>query len=409
MPNRDKVVVLAEAGWTEGHIETQMQLFLGVLLNKNCRVIILCADPERVLKWVEMTMPSRRQAVFGAFFWCREAGRTSEIKGLAIWNRLSEAIKLAEAASGWQVDRVFLSLADLFMNGLYRSLGRRPRFDYPWVGLYFSPKLARKGPKPLQRLVHRINQGIFLRTEGCQGIGVLDEGAVLHLKRRLTGRKVWTFPDVTDEGLPTTVPDAVKKIREQAGGRTITGLVGLLNRRKGLLSLIKAIEMLDQTKHFFLLAGHFKMNVFSPEDQALLQAFIDKRQENCHIILNYIDDPVAFNSYVNVCDTLFLVYEEFFHSSGILTKAAVFEKPVIVAQGYCMAERTKGYGLGLTVPEGDVQAIMEAITTLSDQQARVEILTKARFKAYKAFHSQETLSHVLGDMLNLNDDHGEEI
>jgi hypothetical protein len=52
---------------------------------------------------------------------------------------------------------------------------------------------------------------------------------------------------------------------------------------------------------------------------------------------------------------------------------------------------------------------MEAITTLSDQQARVEILTKARFKAYKAFHSQETLSHVLGDMLNLNDDHGEEI
>ena len=39
------------------------------------------------------------------------------------------------------------------------------------------------------------------------------------------------------------------------------------------------------------------------------------------------------------------------HSSNIMTKAAAFNKPILVNDGYLMSERVKTYGIGLTKKE----------------------------------------------------------
>ena len=63
----------------------------------------------------------------------------------------------------------------------------------------------------------------------------------------------------------------------------------------------------------------------------------------------------------SVCDILFGVYHQFAHSSGLLTKAAFFQKPVIVSKGYCMEERVRKYHLGLVVDEGDVSLSVRSL------------------------------------------------
>jgi hypothetical protein len=61
---------------------------------------------------------------------------------------------------------------------------------------------------------------------------------------------------------------------------------------------------------------------------------------------------------------VFAVYRSFTRSSAILTKAGVFRRPIIVASGFCMADRVEAYRLGLTVSHDDVAECDSAIRRL---------------------------------------------
>jgi hypothetical protein len=57
--------------------------------------------------------------------------------------------------------------------------------------------------------------------------------------------------------------------------------------------------------------------------------------------LNEFPDEAQFNSLVYICDILFAAYNNFPNSSNILTKAAIFQRPVVVSNNFCMEKRVK--------------------------------------------------------------------
>ena len=72
-------------------------------------------------------------------------------------------------------------------------------------------------------------------------------------------------------------------------------------------------------------------------------------------------------------------------------KAAAFEKPILVAEGYLMAERVNQYQIGLSVPEEDPKQMLGALEQLA---AQPEARTKGRtehFAAYRRDFSHEAL------------------
>jgi hypothetical protein len=81
------------------------------------------------------------------------------------------------------------------------------------------------------------------------------------------------------------------------------------------------------------------------------------------------------------------VYEPFYHSSGILTKAAFFEKPVIVSAGYCLEERVKKYALGVAVEPGNVPQITAAIAGLLGEQGARNRAGQPDYAGYRDVHS----------------------
>ena len=107
------------------------------------------------------------------------------------------------------------------------------------------------------------------------------------------------------------------------------------------------------------------------------------------------------NSLVDACDILYLVYEKFYYSSGLLTKAAVFKKLVIVSKKYSMGKRLEQYKLGVTVAEGNLLETVEAITYLLDDDNRKTLLAEAEFNRYHAFHRLSVLEQTLYQMLKL--------
>lgn len=398
---KNKVVVLAEPMWTKGHYETQMYLFLSILLPRNCKVIVLCAEPEKVKEWTYDCLPEYRDKLFSAHFSLIDQKGEERFKSGQLWQYLSESLAKAEEESGWKIDIVFITSLDIMIYRSWRRLLLKRNFEYPWVGLYFMPifRLRRTSLKYVKNI---IKLKIFSKMNNSLGIAILDEGVYGKSQAFFNDRKISIFPDVTDERLPVPLPEKFAKIKAEAGSRTIIGLIGLLQKRKGLLNYLRSIQAMDNGKCYFLIAGYLPLREYSEEEQFEINRLITSiKGTNCHFEFNYIDDPAEVNAYIALCDVVYLCYENFYYSSGIMTKAAAFGKLMIVTEGYCMGERVEKYGFGLTVKEGDLDEIIHALKILTDDKTRQQMNKKAQFDKYMDFHNYKTLQTVLCDFLGV--------
>jgi len=93
------------------------------------------------------------------------------------------------------------------------------------------------------------------------------------------------------------------------------------------------------------------------------------------------------NEYIDHADLIFAAYEDFPHSSNILTKAAAFNKFVLVNEGYLMAERIRNYQIGLVIQQNielDLNEVYANTRKLNPQ-----------FNEYLQLHSTDQLNKVL--------------
>ena len=91
---------------------------------------------------------------------------------------------------------------------------------------------------------------------------------------------------------------------------------------------------------------------------------------------------------------IFAVYRDFFRSSNMLSKAAYFEKPILVANGCLMGERVERYGIGLAVDQDDTLGMHEALLALASIQG-----LKSNFQRYRSDISEALLQQTLSNFL----------
>jgi len=398
----DRVVVIAELKWV-GHYETQMKLFVQILLKKGCRVIVLCPQPQAMECWVDNTF-SEFVDKFHASFLASSKDKSS-FRNILLWRSIRNQIRLAERCTGWSVDIVLLAWLDgLFPDKKWQSPVIRYFMTHPWVGLYFLPGIYRRDLEiPWRKRNRKMMRTIGLfKSKHCCGVGILDEGSYEELSKKIAKKPVVLVPDVTDEQLPDSAVASVTAIRQKAGGRPIIGLLGALSPRKGVLNFLRLAETIAPDQCYFLLAGELNVEDFIPAEREELKRLLSLgNSENCSFILEYIADAAMFNSLVKLSDILYLVYDRFFHSSGLLTKAAVFRKPVIVSKEYCMGKRVEEYKMGVTVAEGELTEILEAVKYLIDAHNRETLIERAEFDQYHAVNSLPRLEQTLCKMLRL--------
>lgn len=264
-------------------------------------------------------------------------------------------------------------------------------FPYHWSGLYFSPERLRL---PAGRLPRRDGP---LLSDNCRSVALLDEGVAETLAAELKGTAVIPFPDFADLSPPDLEYQLPGQILEKAAGRRIIGLLGCIDKRKGTLTLLDVAERMKDESFFFVFAGVFCRQTFSSDELARLDMAVSASPDNCHFSQGFIPDEAAFNALVVTCDILFAAYNGFPHSSNLLTKAACFRKPIIVSDGFCMAERVRRYRLGQVITEGDSSGCIKAIRTLV-APAGPEVV-RPDYDGYMGTHSKEQLKESLGLLL----------
>ena len=403
--NKPKTIALVD-GLAGGHHLTHLRNYAHALADAGHRVLELTADPGHVAQWFASHHPEMLDRIRILPF-VEQPIRSPSWRlrrwwaPLIRWSRAARAVRRAAKETGFDPDLVFFCWLDDYLLDAAPAVRRVLPLVFPcrWSGVYFHPwhlRLPADG-----RVEESSNAEWILKARNCTGVAVLDEGIASVLEQRL-GKRVAIFPDETEEQLANTPHPTAQKMKERAAGRPVIGALGSISKRKGVMTLFEVAEASRDKPWFFAVVGSLSegsRRTFSETELQKLDAAVRGEIPNVFASFEHIEDETEFNTVFAACDMHYAVYETFAHSSGILTKAAFFEKPVIVAKGFCMEERIRRFGMGVAVEQNHVTQIVAAIERLiADAMGRAPG-EAPDYAGCRREHSIERLGTAFGEIL----------
>ena len=386
-----KTIVLIDPFWT-GHHPTYLKLISQAVLSCGHSVVVFCPNPQEVQQWIAVNSGPDRER-FHAFelhepqpSQCPFNRLRDVLNGLAWWRAAARAVRKARRATGAAPDLVFFAWLDSYLNFFLDGRFIDLVFRYQWSGLFFHPRHLRDSAYSPQDLGYYEE----LQSRFCTGVALLDEGIAARMQARLPAKRVVVFPDVADNSPPDRSFPVAGDIAGKAAGRKIISLLGGLARRKGMLTLLDAARAMQPDDCFFVFCGALVDQAFDPGEAEALRKIAAAPPANCFFHFSYIPGEAQFNALVELSDILFAGYENFPHSSNIVTKAALFEKPVIVSQGGCMAERVAAFRLGESFEKGDVTGCIAAIRRVLGRNDGTP-----DFAGFRSLHSEARFSEAV--------------
>lgn len=377
-----------------GHHDAYMRIFTRVLLEANYNVVAVLPESDKLMNWVQKELPS-----YLPHFSILEYSKSSTthnnkrfgkfLETFEAWKGLNDLLR----NNGKQIDHVFLAWLDSYLSNHFPAFIVDFIFSYKWSGLYFHPRHMR-----LNKLAHTQKpswssiDGICM-SKKCQGIAIHDEGIVDSFSKRLE-KPVVLFPEIADTTAHLSYHPDTQAFREKANKRTIVGMFGTLSKHQGVIEYIQLIKQSNSSKFFFVIAGPLSIETFSKGEQNIITSFINNLPENCYLKLNYLQEGAEFNTFVNDVDILYIVYNNFPSASNRLTKAAVFKKPVLSSNRFCVGEDVKKYRLGCTVNEGNIEEYVSQLENCTKNSFR-----NNDFENYAVLHNANRLKNEFKKIL----------
>jgi hypothetical protein len=222
--------------------------------------------------------------------------------------------------------------------------------DTPWFGLCITPS-----PLPTAG---------YYSVPSYRGSCFLDEAVCAAYQQHMPERVFEYLPDIADTNFPGQVTPLAKQILERAANRKIVFMGGSIGKQKNLARWFELIALANPKDWFFVQIGRLNHNNLLLEDQQALANIVKHPPENLWIQPEYLADERQFNEIIALSSVIFAVYRDFARSSNMLSKAAYFEKPILVANGQLMGKRVEHYQIGLTVDQDSAPSMYQGLLAL---------------------------------------------
>ena len=319
--------------------------------------------------------------------------------------RVSSAIQyltLAWALKRWEkrrqrkIDLVFFACIYDYTFEYFNEIARF--FTFPVSGLYLHCRSIRMPGSPIPQ------SGLLPCLEKFWGhypflsLAVLDEGAQTGVQKLGNGRPVVWMPDVTTVNLPEANGDGIaSKLKRYSIGQPITLILGHIQPTKGIELFCDVSDLMRGEDVCFGIIGDVEWSSFSPQfEEKLLR--VAEHSSNVFAHFARVQDK-DINACIAESDLIFAAYQSFPNSSNILSKAAQFRKPIIVSDGYLMAERVRKFRLGIVIPEGNVDAAEDAVRKLSGDTDSWIRENNPDWEGYLTEHSEQSLSDAFEEIV----------
>ena len=447
-------IVLYNPISNEGHLDSWHVLFVILLLAAGHRVIAMTSDPEGIARklashgvrpgehllivrtaWATSSNSGRRLIDRLRLCWADQNARWDALRFQREW-RLREAGGLMGRVVAWLQIRANLCLARtarLLHAGYLRARGRANVTVSP-SPLLFHPNEFRdqvnsviaRHPGQIDCILNMyidayrtdprtwrdfaFDEGVpwsalhitapeepthaYCGLASFRGVLLLDEAIAKRYREAMPGKHVAHLPDITDTTLPERQSGLSRRIARAAAGRKIVFMGGSIGKQKNLERWYQLISLADPDEWFFVQIGRINKYHLTQNDRASVERVIKAPPANLYIEPTYLADERSFNEIIAMSAVIFAVYRDFFRSSNMLSKAAYFEKPILVASGCLMGERVERYGIGLTVEPDDTLGMHEALLALANIQG-----LKSNFQHYRSDISEALLQQTLSNFL----------
>ncbi len=398
-------VALVDLHW-EGHHATSFRLFASALAELGVDVVPFVPAPQDIPGLLADTPAAAAPGTAARLLqaesfqappylplrppWLRRLQR----EAWTYW-RLRHGLAAWERRTGRTIDLVFFST--IYDHDFSHASSLSGLLGYDWSGYYVQARCIHSPGAPMPNGGSVPDGRRMFRARRLRSLAVVDAGAVERMKDIVTPRKVVLFPEVTDA---RTARDDVEaglalKVREFARGRPVVGLVGHIHRSKGIETFTAAARDPRLADVVFFVGGAASL-VGLPPDIRRSIARTWEAAPNIFAHLQRIVDERTFNTLIQACDVLYAAYVDFPHSSSILTKAAVFQRPIIVSEGHLMGEQVRRYGLGITVPQDDVEGVVRGILQLTADRPPAP---RPGWEQYASLHSYARLREAFGEIV----------
>jgi glycosyltransferase involved in cell wall biosynthesis len=389
-----KTIAIVDTLWA-GHHPTYFKLFCEIAIGCGHKVVALSPAVAEMTAWKDQHKYTSAQLEILS---CGEiAPLDFPIRFIgSLLTTGKRWLNIKRTLRGVMPDLVFFPWLDSYLNVLQFPCFHKTIFPFNWSGIYFHPIYLRvKCANRFRQMIRETTVKIF-KSNRCLGVAVLDEGISSSLQELLGDKPVTVIPDVADNSAPDYDYSVIKEIKAKAKNRKIVLLAGSLEKRKGVLTLLETAAYSPAEGFFFVFAGRLSENTFSENELGLIEQLAASPPENCFFHFQEIPGEAQFNALIAVSDVVFACYDNFPHSSNMLSKAALFKKPIIVSRQYCMGEMVNKYGLGVTTDEGDYQSCLKALVALTEKK----IITDICFEKYQADHAMSIFKDKFIDLLS---------
>jgi glycosyltransferase involved in cell wall biosynthesis len=322
----------------------------------------------------------------------------------AHWKGVQLALEKLYVDLGRKVG-IFHTWVDLYSHEYLERRVIEKAMSAPWCGLYVHPAELRIFKTWKRRLLENARD-VFKQGRAfpsrlqafdvpmAKKIYFLDEDMPAKTKIQNSILK-GPFPEWVDVR-SAKIPDIENLLRKSE--QKIICLCGFLDKRKGLLTLLRSVSQLSKD-WFFLFAGPIGYDSLSAEQKKEVLEWEQNPPANVFFINRLLADQEINQAVLN-SDIVYLAYENFFHSSNVQIKAAHFKKPIIAGPRHLIADRTRRFGMGWCLPEISEQAVSDLLNQIDKQEIQ-RVIDSARFEEFCQEHSPERLNECLEEISRL--------
>lgn len=393
-----KCVALIDWSW-KGHHPTYFCLFARTLLELGCEVRALCPAPDDVRERL-CDLPGELRARLSCE--CLPGWAAAPRGTPQRWRPLVSAVRsflslrrmLARAPKA--PDLLFFTC--IYDWEFFHYPAVRALLPWPWSGLYLHSFGFRKTTSPLYAWHRKWTcPEKFARSPRFLALATLDEGIRQPVEALAGAGKYVVFPDITDSSLAEEGENTLGgKLRRFAAGRPVITLCGMLYPQRGVELFLKTA--LANPQWCFALVGEIPYFADEKSGRALLDEFLRKHPYGFFHPMK-VPDGEVYNGVVAASDVLWNVHIDWPGSSNTLTKAALFQKPVLVADKHLLAERMQDFRLGEVCRDDSAESASEALGRLLSPTTKWPAARQPRWREYGERHSPERLREAFGEIL----------
>ncbi|MEM9645936.1 MAG: hypothetical protein AAF989_13175 [Planctomycetota bacterium] len=226
-----------------------------------------------------------------------------------------------------------------------------------------------------------------LDHKGFRLLATLDELAVPALQRRFGDTPIRAMPDFVEPQFHCAeTTDAMN--RAKATGSRVMVSVGVMQKRKGFLKLLKLARRGGLAGWQVVLSGRVDWNGLKDDDAALVRDAIAGRYDGVHVNEGHLATDAHINAEIAAADVVFLGYEQWKQSSNIMTRAAKLGRPVLTCSEGVLAHRTRSNGLGWVLPDDGEDSIELMLGQITEDA----LVAQSRQNGYAPFALQHDVS-----------------